>query len=180
MRSEKEHMNATVDSQRPGPVWRANPVFWLMWLLPGSAVIGGLATLGIALRSADPPLSADYHWEGEHLDRDFELARNAAAHGTQVEFRIVDGECIATLRSAPGDPAALTMLFANGADAGLDRVLMLRRVAPGEYRGACPPIPAGHWRVALEDDARTWSIRTQAVGGVERLALRARNPDGNP
>ena len=171
---------AEVDSPPPQGQYRSNPVFWIMWLLPAAAVVAGLATLVIALRNADRALPTSYHWEGEHLDRDFELARNAAAHGTQVEFRIVDGECIATLRSAPGDPAALTMLFANGADAGLDRVLMLRRVAPGEYRGACPPIPAGHWRVALEDDARTWSIRTQAVGGVERLALRARNPDGNP
>jgi hypothetical protein len=155
-------------------------VFWLIWLLPGSAVIGGLATLGIALQSADPALPADYHWEGERLDHDFEMARNAAAHGTRVEFRIAAGECIATLRSAPGDPPALTMLFANGADAGLDRVLLLRRIAPGEYRGACEPLPAGRWRVALEDDARRWSIRAQATGSVERLTLRARNPDGGP
>ena len=36
---------------------------------------------------------------------------------------------------------------------GLDRVLLLPRVAPGEYRGACAPLPRGRWRVALEDAA---------------------------
>jgi len=154
--------------------YRANPVFWLMWLLPASAVVAGLATLAIALRHADPPLPADYHWEGEHLDRDFELARNAAAHATEVDFSIASGECVATVRSAPGDAPSLTMLFANGADAGLDRVVLLNRVAPGEYRGACAPIPAGRWRVSLEDAAATWNIRAQAVGAVDRLTLRGR------
>jgi len=178
-------MNATAgiprsDRPRSDRPWRANPVFWLMWLLPGSAVVAGLTTLGIALRHADPPLPADYHWEGEHLDRDFELARNAAAHGTEVEFRIAGGECAATLHSAPNDPATLTLLFANAADAGLDRVLLLRKVAPGEYRGACPPIPAGHWRISLEDEARQWSIRSEAKGSADHLTLRARNPDGGP
>ena len=37
---------------------RDNPVFWLIWLLLGAAVIGGLATLAIALRHADRQLPA--------------------------------------------------------------------------------------------------------------------------
>lgn len=158
--------------------YRANPVFWLMILLPASAVVGGLVTLGIALRHADPTLPAGYHWEGERLDRDFELARNAAAHGTQVDFTNTSGECVAAVRSAPGDANSLTVLFANGADTGLDRVLLLRRVAPGDFRAACAPLPPGRWRVSV--DAAGWSIRAQVVGAVDRLALRARDPDGGP
>jgi hypothetical protein len=149
-----------------------------MLLLPASSVVAGLATLFIALRSADPPLPAGYHWEGARLERDFELARNAAANGVEVDIAFTSGECVATVRSAPGDAPALTLLFANGTDAGLDRVVMLKRVAPGEYRGACAPLAAGRWRVSLEDAASTWSIRTQVAGGVERIALRARKPEG--
>jgi len=160
--------------------YRSNPVFWIMLLLPAAAVVAGLATLAIALRSADRPLPADYHWEGEHLDRDFALARNAAAHGIEVSVEVNDaaGECRATVRAAPDDAPTLTLLFANGADAGLDRVVLLRRVAAGEYRGPCQAIPAGHWRVALE--AGQWSIRTQVVGSIESITLRARSPDGGP
>ena len=40
---------------------RANPVFWLIWALLGAAVLGGFATLAIALRSADRQLPATYH-----------------------------------------------------------------------------------------------------------------------
>ena len=135
---------------------RRNPVFWIMILLPAATVVAGLTTLGIALREADPPLPAAYHWEGEHLDRDFARQRNAAA---------------------PDDVAALTLLFSSASDPGLDRVVLLKRVAAGEYRGACAPIPPGHWRVALE--AGQWSIRTQVAGRVNRLTLRARDPAGD-
>lgn len=159
---------------------RANPVFWLIWVLLGAAVIGGLATLAIAVTKADRQLPPTYHWEGEHLDRDFDLARAAAEHGIEVTFATdaVAGHCSATLRNAPGDPLALTMLFANGSDPGLDRVLRLARVALGEYRAACAPLPQGRWRVALEDDAGQWSIRAQLAGDLDRLELRARDPEG--
>ena len=158
---------------------RANPVFWLIWVLLGAAVIGGLATLAIAVTKADHQLPANYHVEGKKLDRDFALARAAAEHGIEVTLDAhTVGECSATLRNAPGDPQALTVLFANSSDPGLDRVLLLARVASGEYRGECTPLPVGRWRVALEDAAGQWSIRAQIVGGLERLELRARNPEG--
>jgi uncharacterized protein len=157
---------------------RANPVFWLIWVLLGSAVVAGLTTLAIAMRSADRPLPAVYHWEGEHLDRDFAQARVAATHGIEVTLVANPGDCSATLRNAPSDPEALSLLFASGADAGLDRVLHLPRVAPGQYRGACAPLPAGRWRVSLEDSAGQWALRGQVHGSFHRLELRARNPEG--
>lgn len=157
---------------------RSNPVLWFVWVLLGGTVVAGLATVAIAMKSADHPLPATFHWEGEHLDRDFALARNAASHGTVVSFTSGQGECRARVTASPNDPPALSVLFAHGNDAGLDRMVYLQRVAPGEYRAACAPIPAGRWRVALEDSAGVWAIREQLDGGVERLTLRARNPEG--
>src|SRR3954468_24987337 len=100
---------------------RANPVLWFVWALLGGTVIAGLTTLGIALRSADRPLPETFHSEGARLDRDFALARNAASHGTVVSFTSAAGECRAQVNSAPNDAPALSLLFAHGSDAGLDR-----------------------------------------------------------
>ena len=160
--------SGTVDSP-----YRANPVFWIMWLLPAAAVIGGLTTLFIALRSADRPMPANYHSEGAHLDRDFALARAAAAHGIELSFEAGETGCTATLRNAPDDPESLTLLFTNGADPGLDRVMLLQRSRPGAYRGACTPLPAGRWYVALEDATAGWAIRGQ-IAGAATFTLRAR------
>jgi len=159
---------------------RANPVFWLIWVLLGSTVVAGLATLAIALRSADRELPSSYHWEGERLDRDFALARNAARHGVEVAFVSTAGQCSATVTRAPNDPAALHLLFVNSTDASLDHSLRLARVAPATYAAECAVLPAGRWRVALQDDAGQWAIRTQFIGDVSRLELRARSPDGAP
>jgi hypothetical protein len=157
---------------------RANPVLWFVWVLLGGTVIAGLSTLAIALRSADRPLPETFHWEGPHLDRDFALARNAATHGTVVSFSSVGGECRAVVSSAPNDAPALNLLFAHGSDASLDRALYLKRIAPGDYRAACAALPAGRWRVALEDSAGQWAIREELDGDAAQLTLRARNPEG--
>jgi hypothetical protein len=161
---------------------RNNPVLWLCWALLGSVVIAGLATLAIAIRSADRQLPASYHWEGEHLDQDFARVRHAAALGIEVTL-VADpeiGTCLATLRSAPGDAASLTLLLTNTADPGLDRVVLLRRTSKGEYGAPCPAIPRGRWLISLEDAEKTWILRSQLAGPFAHLALRARNPEGTP
>ncbi len=157
---------------------RRNPVFWIMIAIPALTVVAGLSTLGIALRHADPPLPAAYHAEGEQLDRDFAQQRLAAAHGTQVTLtaNAADGQCRARVSAAPDDAATLTLLFSSVSDPELDRVVLLKRVDGGDYRGECTPIPPGRWRVSLEGGR--WSIRTQLKGSVDHLTLRARDPDG--
>ena len=63
---------------------RANPVFWLIWLLLGACVVASFITLAIALRSADRALPASFHWEGTQLDADFARARVAAPKSAAV------------------------------------------------------------------------------------------------
>ena len=155
-----------------------NPVYWLMWLLPGSAVVASFATLFIAVRGGDRPLPETYHWEGASLDADFARARAAATLGIEMNFDSHDGKCRVTVRNVPSDPAALSLRLTHGVDAGLDRRLRLMRVAPNEYHAACAPIAAGAWRVALDDDSGVWSVRAAVTGKLESLALRARDPDG--
>jgi len=155
-----------------------NPVYWLMWMLPGSAVVAGLSTLAIALHSGDRPLPESYHWEGARLDADFARARAAAALGIEVEFDARDGQCHVVVRHIPRDPASINLLLTNGGDVNLDRRLRLMRVAPEEYRAACTPIAPGAWRVAIDDDSAAWSVRGVASGSLATLSLRARNPEG--
>jgi uncharacterized protein len=157
---------------------RFNPVFWLMWLLPASAVLAGFATLAIALRGADRALPAEYHWEGERLDADFVRARGAAGLGVEITFTIEAGQCRALARNLPLEPAALNLLLTHGLDAGLDRRVRLTRFAANDYRASCAPLDAGKWRVALDDDSARWALRGAIDGELTGLVLRARNPDG--
>jgi hypothetical protein len=157
---------------------RANPVFWLMWALPGSAVVAGLTTLGIALHGADRPLPEAYHWEGERLDADFARQRAAVTLGVRVTFEAANGRCVAHLAGSAGDPPTLDVLLTHGVDAALDRALKLPRIASGEYAGDCAPPPAGRWRISIDEPSGAWSVRGAIDGSLARIELHARNPAG--
>jgi len=155
---------------------RANPVFWLMWALPGAAVLAGFATLAIAMHGADRALPEAYHWEGERLDADFARQRAAVRLGVRVTFAAAQGRCVAHVVNA--DPATLDVLLTHGIDAGLDRALKLAREGPGEYATDCLVPPAGRWRLSIDEPAGAWSVRGAIDGDLSRVELRARDPGG--
>jgi hypothetical protein len=154
-----------------------NPVFWLMWLIPAAAVVAGIGLVVVAMKDADRALPAMYHWEGERLDADFERARQAATLGIHAALEWRPGQCSLRLTGATA-PRALLIHFTHADDAALDRTLTLLRHTDGDFRGACDRLPAGRWRVALTDDAGTWSVRAQVEGAAVHLAMRARDPAG--
>jgi hypothetical protein len=155
-----------------------NPVFWLMWLIPGTAVVAGLGMLAVSLQSADRALPPLYHWEGDRLDADFERARAAANLGIRATLQWADGACTLALSPATQQPRALRVHLTHTSDATLDRNLTLMRAAPGNYRAACTALTSGRWRLALTDDAGAWALRAQFEGAVTRVELRARHPEG--
>lgn len=159
---------------------KANPVFWLMWLLPAAAVCASFATLAIAISGADRPLPKSYHREGAGLDVDFARARRAAELGLHatLELRAAEGQCVVTLRGdAPPSPV-LRLLLTRSNDASLDRQLLLKRSESGDFRSPCVSLPAGKWRIALDDDSAGWSIRTRLDGALAHVEFQARDPAG--
>jgi uncharacterized protein len=159
---------------------KKNPVFWLIWFLPAAAVVASFATLAIAMSGADRPLPATYHWEGEGLDKDFERARRAVELGVAATLSVgaPRGECVLELRGRAPDSAFVRLLLTHAEDAELDRQVLLRRSREGEYRAACELLPASRWRIALDDEAAGWTVRSQIDGSLDSVELRARDPDG--
>jgi hypothetical protein len=157
-----------------------NPVFWLMWILPGAAVLASFATLAIALQHGDRPLPTLYHWEGERLDADFERARQAAREGMRATIAFGgDGRpCTVTLAPAPGDPASVALSLTSASDAGLDRTLILQRVQAGVYRAPCDALSRGRWRAVLQDSSAQWALRGNVDDAVRAAVLEARSPEG--
>jgi hypothetical protein len=162
-------------TDNPDKPFQRNPVFWLMFLLPGAAVAASFVTLAIAVAGADRALPPNYHWEGERLDQDFERARRAASQGIRGTLRWDAGQCVLTLA---GGSDTLRLVLTHSIDAGLDRVVLLTRARGDEYRAPCGGLPAGGWRLSLEDDAAGWSLR-QRVDALTHVKLAARDPGGS-
>jgi len=155
---------------------KANPVFLLMFALPGAAVLGGFATLAIAMHAADRPLPEAYHWEGERLEADYTRQRAAVRRGIRVTLEMANGRCAAHVVN--DDAATLDVLLTHGSDAGLDRMIKLPRTAAGEYAADCAPPPAGRWRISVDAPSGAWSVRDSIDGALAHVALRTRDPGG--
>jgi hypothetical protein len=155
---------------------KRNPVFWLMWMIPGAAVLAGLGMVAVAMQGADRALPELYHWEGAHLDADFERAREAARLGLRGELVIANGECRVTLQGA--DASALQLQLTSGLEARLDRRATLVRRADGSWRAPCEALARGKWRLALQDVRGRWALRAQSDRPGEPIELVARAPDG--
>jgi hypothetical protein len=56
------------------------------------------------------------------------------------------------------EPQALFVHLAHGTRAGFDQRLRLARAAGGAYEAELPPLPAGRWRIAIEDPQGRWRI----------------------
>ena len=157
---------------------KRNPVFWLMWMIPGAAVLAGLGMVAVAMQSADRALPEIYHWEGERLDSDFERARNAARMGVSAALEIAGGVCTVRVAGAHGEPNALQLRLTSGSQTRFDRAVTLSRVESSVYRAPCLALQPGRWRVALSDDANTWALRASVDGEFQRLDIEARRPEG--
>ena len=145
----------------------ANPVLWLVIVLPLLAIAGGLASLALAFVGGDRELPRIYHWEGAGLDRDQQREALATQRhiSATIEFDYVAQRCTIALRGAA--PAALRLTVTHPTDSGADRAVSLERHGP-VYSAPCTALPAAHWWLELADDQRQWLLRGRLQGELRR------------
>ena len=122
---------------------------WFLIALPGSVVIAGLTTWGIAARHADDLVADDYYKSGLTINRDLAMLEEARSLGLTADFSIADGTVTVALRG-PVTPPALRLALAHPLEADRDREVRLARTGPGLYQGELR-LPAGQrWLWDLE------------------------------
>ncbi len=139
--------------------WYREPWPWFLISLPATAVIAGLTTVWIAVRSADGLVVGDYYKAGlainQTLARD-DVARDLALHAA---LRVEDGMLALTLDGQlPAYPAQLALLLAHPTRQGEDQQLTLDHTGNGRYRAAFPALADGKWHALLSDAAATWRL----------------------
>jgi hypothetical protein len=146
---------------------------WFLMIAPAVAVLAGVATLALALRSEDGLVADDYYKRGLAINQALERSRAAPEREVQATVAVTaDGANTAeiALRGAP--PATLRVRLAHPTRAGLDRSATLVRGADGLYRGSTVPPTDGRWRIGVE--AEGWKLAPVEVAGLPlRAVLRA-------
>ena len=149
-------MNAPMNAAAPGT--GPNYAFWLIWILPASAVLASFTSLYFALHGGDVPLPTAYHWEGHALDSDQARQEQARHLGIAVllQFDAVDGQC--RLRLQGDSPAELRVDLAHPTIVADDQHWVMKKDGDG-YRAPCSALPKAHWWVQIADPAGRWQLR---------------------
>ena len=140
--------------------WYREPWPWLLMAGPAAVIVAGAATIWIAVASADGLVAEDYYRQGLAINK--VLAREEAARrrGISAEVVLESGKLQVVLKGEK--PEALFAHLAHATRAGHDMRLRLAPAGAGVYEAALPPLPAGRWRIVIEDPGSTWRIAKEA------------------
>jgi uncharacterized protein len=164
------------------PPWYRQRWPWLLMVPPLAAVIGGIVTIVLAVRSDDGVVAADYYKRGLAINAELSRSQRATDLGLTAEIR-AGGEAagdsvhvrVSAQQRVPSEPTLRIRLVHPGRS-GADRVAVLARVSAeadgrsAEYRGAwdeAAELKASvAWRVVLE--GREWRLDGGIAAGEVR------------
>lgn len=132
--------------------------------LPAAAVIGGAVTLWLAIGTQDGLVADDYYKQGLEVNRVIARAEKAQAMGLGARVLISSERAEVALRALPQTdlPDRIQLSITHPTRAGKDRRLWLAR-AGDRYVGDIRGLPAGHWKLSVEDAAASWRL----VGDIQ-------------
>jgi hypothetical protein len=126
---------------------------WMLIAVPLAAVIMGIVTLTLAIRSYDGLVSDDYYKRGLEINRTIERDARAAQLGLEaaVELLGAEGRVRVALRGADGfaRPQTLNLKFAYALRGREDHDLVLEAANGTHYAAALPALVPGRWYVHL-------------------------------
>lgn len=133
---------------------------WILMSGPAAVLVAGAWTTWIAFASSDGLVAEDYYKQGLAINKVLAREQEAARLGLAAELSLSPGKIQVQLKGA--EPQALFVHLAHGTRAGFDQRLRLARTASGTYESTLGDLPAGRWRVAIEDPQGRWRIAKEA------------------
>ena len=125
-----------------------------------SAVIAGIITIIIAVRTDDGLVKDDYYTHGKQINRVIERDKAAASLGisAKLEFNFEDNTVAVDVNSDAdySIPDHIGVELLHATRAGNDRMLTLQQTPQGNYFSIVPQLADGHWIVQLSAD--NWRI----------------------
>ena len=133
---------------------------WILLSGPAVVLVAGGITTWIAFASADGVVAGDYYKRGLAINQDLQRERRAEQRAIAAVVTLPSGKIQVRLSGAA--PEALFGHLVHATRAGHDQRVRLAKVAPGVYETEMPALPAGRWRIVLEDPRREWRLVREA------------------
>jgi uncharacterized protein len=141
--------------------WYRNRWPWILMAGPAAVLVAGAVTTWIAVASSDGLVAEDYYKQGLAINKLLAREEAARALGISAAVAVESGMLKVTLTGQA--PEALFAQLVHATRAGHDQRLRLAPAGAGVYEAGMPPLPAGRWRIAIEDPRATWRIVKESL-----------------
>jgi uncharacterized protein len=154
---------STVLAERRSPPWYKQGWPWFLIALPATAVIAGVITLVIAIRTWDGLVVDDYYKEGRAIVQTIGRTERARELGLAARLQIRSESLRVELsaREQGSVPAKVLVTISHPTRGGLDQLLTLNG-GGGVFEGSMTTLGAGRWLFQIEDESRSWRMNGAA------------------
>lgn len=141
--------------------WYRNRWPWILMAGPAAVLVAGAVTTWIAVASSDGLVADDYYRQGLAINK--VLAREEAARAQGISATLAIHERVLRVTLTGQAPEALFAHLSHATRSGYDQRLRLAPAGAGVYEAELPPLPAGRWRIAIEDPRASWRIVKESL-----------------
>lgn len=153
-------MSTTLTEKSIKP-WYVQGWPWFLLALPTTAVIAGIITLVIAIRTSDGLVVDDYYKEGKAIVQTMNRSNRARELGliAAMSIRSERIRIELTAREQGSLPSTLLLTLSHPTREGMDQHFEIRAEA-GRYETGIAALNAGRWLIQIEDKDRTWRLNS--------------------
>lgn len=148
-------MNIINEKQEILP-WYKEYFVWMILFFPSLAIVGGIATMILAIKSDDGLVVDDYYKNGLEINRTLERDQSAINYGldANIELDTKFEEVLIQFTSGPDFvlPSNIEASFLHATRSGLDKEASLLLTDNNNYRGNLPELELGKWYVHIQHD----------------------------
>lgn len=137
-----------------GVTWQKQPYVWMIIFFPLLAIIGGIITTVLAVKSNDGLVVDDYYKQGLEINRTLE--RDKLAQDYQLKADIIfnneleEVEIKLLAKQNFLYPKKISVTFLHATRAGLDKQANVLLTTKNSYRGHLSKLKPGKWYVHLQ------------------------------
>lgn len=145
-----------IDDQNNKLPWHKEYYVWMILFFPFLAIVGGIITINLAIKSNDGLVVDDYYKKGLEINRTLE--RDQLAHDYQLQADIkIDQQLEQVMIKLKANssfvyPDNLSVTFLNSTRAGFDKEANLILTKDATYRGNLAKLLKGKWYVYIQRD----------------------------
>ncbi|TAH44836.1 MAG: nitrogen fixation protein FixH [Betaproteobacteria bacterium] len=154
---------STTLTDRDNVPWYRQGWPWFLIALPAIAVIAGVITLVIAIKTWDGLVVDDYYKEGRAIVQTIGRTERARELGLSARLQIRSDSMRIELaaRDLASVPSRIIVTVSHPTRGGMDQTLTLS-ASGGVFEGRMSALATGRWLFQLEDESRSWRMNGTA------------------